>query len=178
MFSEQPLIDENDDENEDESEIEANMATLQRLKTADERTKNMTKEEYVHWSECRQASFTFRKARRFRDWSGMSQLTDSKPHDDIVDILGFLTFEIVANLTEEALKIKEVEEEMENKNGNDNTKKRKREGHLFDLPDKDTKPVMARHVQEAYRRLQANMQKKKAVRNFTGGLVSQKTQII
>lgn len=29
--------------------------------TADEVTKNMTKEEYSYYSECRQASFTFRK---------------------------------------------------------------------------------------------------------------------
>ncbi|CAN6625758.1 protein Spt3p [Trichomonascus vanleenenianus] len=176
MFSEQPL-EENEDENEDESELEANMATIQRLKTADDRTRDMTKEEYVHWSECRQASFTFRKGKRFREWAGIQYLTDSKPHDDIVDILGFLTFEIVANLTEEALKIKELEEELESRNGKTN-KKRKREHHLFDGPDEDQRPILARHIQEAYRRLQAARNKNRAIRNYTGGLVNFRTQII
>lgn len=30
-------------------------------KDADEATRKMTRDEYVHYSECRQASFTFRK---------------------------------------------------------------------------------------------------------------------
>lgn len=177
MFSEQPLEDKEDEDEMDEAEVEANVATLQRLKTADDRTRDMTKEEYVHWSECRQASFTFRKGKRFREWAGISQLTDSKPHDDIIDILGFLTFEIVANLTEEALKIKEQEEELEAKNTK-NSKKRKRERHLFDGPDEDQRPIMARHVQEAYRRYQASRPKSRALRGFTGGLARLKTQII
>ncbi|ANB15225.1 transcriptional regulator SPT3 [Sugiyamaella lignohabitans] len=176
MFAEQPL-DENDDENEDEEEMEANVATLQRLKTADDRTRDMTKEEYVHWSECRQASFTFRKGKRFREWAGISQLTDSRPHDDIIDILGFLTFEIVANLTEEALKIKDLEDELELRSGK-NSKKRKRDHHLFDGPDEQQRPIMARHIQEAYRRLQAKQPKATALRGFSGGLVTIRTRII
>ena len=35
----------------------------------------MTKDEYVYWSDCRQASFTFRKAKRFREWA--SQLRET-----------------------------------------------------------------------------------------------------
>jgi len=105
FYSEQ--VPEREDE-EDEEEEEMNYATLQRLKNADERTKNMTKDEYVHWSDCRQASFTFRKGKRFKEWAGFGIVTDSKPNDDIVDILGFLTFEIVQTLTEEALKVKEA----------------------------------------------------------------------
>ena len=104
------LPEKDDDEERDEEEEEINSATLQRLKTADERTKNMTREEYVHWSECRQASFTFRKGKRFREWAGFGIVTDSKPNDDIVDILGFLTFEIVQTLTEEALRVKAAED--------------------------------------------------------------------
>ena len=102
MFSERaPERDEDDDEEE-----ESNAATIFRLKAADERTKTMSKEEYVHYSECRQASFTYRKAKRFREWAGFGIVTDSKPNDDIVDVLGFLTFEIVQTLTEEALRVK------------------------------------------------------------------------
>ncbi|KAA8916573.1 hypothetical protein TRICI_001199 [Trichomonascus ciferrii] len=177
MFSEQPLEENEDDNEEDAAEIEANVATMQRLKTADDRTRDMTKEEYVHWSECRQASFTFRKGKRFREWAGIPHLTDSKPHDDIIDILGFLTFEIVATLTEESLKVKEAEEELEARNGK-NPKKRKRERHLFDGPDEDQKPIMARHVQEAYRRFQLVKPKNRAMRGYTGGLINLKTQII
>ena len=107
FFSEQ--VPEREDE-EDEEEEEQNEATLARLASADERTKNMTRDEYVYWSDCRQASFTFRKGKRFREWAGFGVVTDSKPNDDIVDILGFLTFEIVQTLTEEALKVKHAED--------------------------------------------------------------------
>src|SRR4051794_13038114 len=67
----------------------------------------MTREEYVHYSECRQASFTYRKAKRFREWANMSAYIDMKPNDDIIDILGFLTFEMVSTLTETALRVKQ-----------------------------------------------------------------------
>ena len=100
------------EDDEDEDEQEANAATLQRLKNADERTRGMTRDEYVHYSECRQASFTFRKSKRFREWAGFGTVTEAKPNDDIVDILGFLTFEIVQTLTEEALKVKVQEDRL------------------------------------------------------------------
>lgn len=178
MFREQPLEDKEDDEELDDLEAEANEATMQRLKTADERTKHMTREEYVHWSECRQASFIFRKGKRFREWAGISYLTDSKPHDDIIDILGFLTFEIVTVLTEEGLRVKELEEELEMRSSKVNRKKRKRERHLFDGPDEDQKPILARHIEEAFRRMQVLKPKARAMRRFTGGLVTTKTQIL
>lgn len=198
QFREVPLEHEDNGDGPDElddMEREANMATMQRLKAADERTRQMTKEEYVHWSECRQASFTYRKGKRFREWAGISYLTDSKPHDDIIDILGFLTFEIVMCVTEEALKVKEQEEELEARSSKsrrqasssgstDNTKgfplekKRKRERHLFDGPDEDQKPIMARHVQEAFRRMQFLKPKGRALRRYTGGLVSSKQVLL
>ncbi|KAJ9349827.1 transcription initiation factor IID, 18kD subunit-domain-containing protein [Paecilomyces variotii] len=151
-------VPERDDE-EDEEEEEQNYATLQRLATADERTKNMTKEEYVFWSDCRQASFTFRKGKRFREWAGFGIVTESKPNDDIVDILGFLTFEIVQTLTEEALKVKEREDrEKKGRGGAENggeNKKRKRETGLFDPPEEGRTPIEPKHIREAYRKLQA-----------------------
>lgn len=186
FFSEQ--VPEREDE-EDEEEEEMNYATIQRLKIADERTKNMTKEEYVNWSECRQASFTFRKGKRFREWAGFGVVTDSKPNDDIVDILGFLTFEIVQTLTEEALKVKETEEmakrggggggggggsgsggESGNSNQQQSSRKRKRELGLFDPPEEEGEPIQPRHVQEAFRRLQHRNNKCRAMRNFSRGL--------
>lgn len=158
-------VPERDDE-EDEEEEEQNYATLQRLAAADERTKHMTKEEYVFWSECRQASFTYRKGRRFREWAGFGVVTDSKPNDDIVDILGFLTFEIVQTLTEEALKVKEREDREKRRRGRaegGGEKKRKRETGLFDPPEEGRTPVEPRHIHEAYRKLQATPNKSVAM---------------
>ena len=163
-------VPERDDE-EDEEEEESNYATLQRLKNADERTKNMTREEYVFWSDCRQASFTFRKGKRFREWAGFGVVTESKPNDDIVDILGFLTYEIVQTLTEEALKVKEAEDLHKMRSGtagDSQTKKRKREAGLFDPPEEGRTPIEPRHVQEAFRRLQRVENKSRAMRNYGG----------
>ncbi|RMY20085.1 hypothetical protein D0867_04260 [Hortaea werneckii] len=150
------VVPEREDE-EDEEEEEMNAATLQRLKQADERTKGMNAEEYLHFSECRQASFTFRKGKRFREWAGFGVVTDSKPNDDIVDILGFLTYEIVTLLTEEALKVKAAEDALKRDSGGDEEKrgrKRRREPGLFDPPEEARTPVGPKHIQEAYRRLQ------------------------
>lgn len=160
-------VPEREDE-EDEEEEEMNYITLQRLRKADERTKAMTKEEYVTWSEFRQASFTYRKGKRFREWAGFGVVTDSKPTDDVVDILGFLTFEMVQTLTEEALKIKENEDMYRERTG-ENPKKRKAPGGrgLFDPPSEGRTPVEPRHIQEAFRRLQARPKKSRAMLNGT-----------
>ncbi|KAI9258558.1 hypothetical protein BY458DRAFT_535062 [Sporodiniella umbellata] len=96
-----------EDEDEDEDEVEAYNDSIQRLKEADEVTRVMTREEYVNYSECRQASFTYRKGKKFRDWANMSTLVDLKPNDDIVDSLGFLTYEMISKLTLTAMKIKQ-----------------------------------------------------------------------
>lgn len=161
-------VPERDDE-EDEEEEEMNVITLQRLRKADERTKAMTKEEYVTWSEYRQASFTYRKGKRFREWAGFGIVTDGKPSDDIVDILGFLTFEMVQTLTEEALKIKEQEDLWKERSGGENpgTKKRKLAQGLFDPPSEGKTPVESRHIQEAFRRLQTRPKKSRAMLNGT-----------
>ncbi|OAL36247.1 hypothetical protein AYO20_04405 [Fonsecaea nubica] len=168
-------VPERDDE-EDEEEEEQNEATLARLASADERTKNMTKDEYVYWSDCRQASFTFRKGKRFREWAGFGTIIDNRPNDDAVDILGFLTFEIVQTLTEEALKVKAAED-MANKKLNggrgdqDASKKRKREGcSLFEMPEEGRTPVEPKHVREAFRRLQTVPNKYKFMRQGFAGM--------
>ncbi|EDO18183.1 hypothetical protein Kpol_543p12 [Vanderwaltozyma polyspora DSM 70294] len=187
MFNEQAL-ENNDDENDmDEDEREANIATLKRLKMADERTKNMTKEEYVHWSDCRQASFTFRKSKRFKDWSGITQLTDGKPHDDVIDILGFLTFEIVCSLTETALRINKKEQillSIKNKSQqlmqdlNFETTALHRKKRLFDGPDNVVNPLKPRHIEEAWRMLQKESMRQRALGNFKGGRINSRTIIL
>ncbi|KAI8973889.1 transcription initiation factor IID, 18kD subunit-domain-containing protein [Pilobolus umbonatus] len=95
-----------EEDSEDEDELEAYNDSIQRLKDADEVTKAMTREEYVHYSECRQASFTYRKSKRFREWANMSAFVEVKPNDDIVDSLGFLTYEMVSKLTITAIAVK------------------------------------------------------------------------
>ncbi|KAI2620030.1 TFIID-18kDa-domain-containing protein [Hypoxylon sp. NC1633] len=169
-------VPERDDEEDDEEE-EMNTITLQRLQKADDRTKAMTREEYVTWSEYRQASFTYRKGKRFREWAGFGIVTDSKPSDDIVDILGFLTFEMVQTLTEEALKIKEQEDLWKERSGGENsgTKKRKLAQGLFDPPNEGKTPVETRHIQEAFRRLQARPKKARAM--LSGTNLPQKTNL-
>ncbi|EXJ57345.1 transcription initiation protein SPT3 [Cladophialophora yegresii CBS 114405] len=168
-------VPERDDE-EDEEEEEQNEATLARLASADERTKNMTREEYVYWSDCRQASFTFRKSKRFREWAGFATILDSKPNDDVVDILGFLTFEIVQTLTEEALKVKAAEDAANRKlnggrPGEEASKKRKREGcSLFEMPEEGRTPVEPKHVREAFRRLQVVPTRYKFMRQGFAGM--------
>ncbi|KEF60395.1 transcription initiation protein SPT3 [Exophiala aquamarina CBS 119918] len=174
-------VPERDDE-EDEEEEEQNEATLARLASADERTKDMTREEYVYWSDCRQASFTFRKGKRFREWAGFGTIIDSKPNDDVVDILGFLTFEIVQTLTEEALKVKAAED-LANKKASgggagatgrsdlEASKKRKREGcSLFEMPEEGRTPVEPKHVREGFRRLQVTPPKYKFMRPGYAGM--------
>ncbi|KAG1496041.1 hypothetical protein G6F47_006331 [Rhizopus delemar] len=95
-----------EEDSEGEDETEAYKESIQQLKDADEVTRVMTKEEYVHYSECRQASFTYRKSKKFRDWVNMSSIVDIKPNDDIIDCLGFLAYEIVSKITLTAIKIK------------------------------------------------------------------------
>lgn len=165
------------EDDEDEDELEANQATLQRLKNADERTRGMTRDEYVHWSECRQASFTFRKGKRFREWAGFGIVTEAKPNDDIVDILGFLTFEIVQTLTEEALKVKDQEDAVTKEQSLRTSKKRKREQFLFRAQEGRT-PIEARHVVEAFRRLQTPNPKSRAMRNFSGGVMKSRLSLV
>lgn len=179
MFSEQPLQDDNDEQDEDQRE--ATIASLKRLKNADDRTKNMTKDEYVHWSECRQASFTFRKGRRFREWVGFASLIDSKPSDDVIDILGFLTFEIVCSLTEEALLVKVEEDYLKKQSSSaaqpSDTSRKKRK-HLFDGPDEAASPLTQDHISKAWWRLQKISHKHRALRNFAGGRLCTTANVI
>ena len=159
---------------------EMNAALMERLRANDERTQNMTREEYVHFSECRQSSFTFRKAKRFREWAGIGVLTEAKLDPDIQDILGFLTFEMVQTLTESALRIKAEEDAMVRLSGTDvsnggsnnltgfaaafgrgaggdmtGTKRKRDDEDGFEGSIEERTPVEIRHIQEAFRLTQA-----------------------
>lgn len=174
MFSEQPLNHGDDSHDDvDEDEREALLAQMKRLKQNDDRTKHMTRKEYVHWSECRQASFTFRKSKRFREWCGMSQITESRPNDDVIDILGFLTFELVCSITEEALKIKRAGNGL-----SPQAQKSRKRRHLFDRPDDDSMPIEAIHIQEAWRHMQRMTNSSKGLYNFRGGRLKSQEHMV
>lgn len=125
LYAEQPP-ERNDEEVVDDNGEEEQKEILARLASADQLTENMTKEEYAYWSECRQASFTFKKTKRFRQWIAFDKLftpetTTTKVSDDIVDVLGFLISEIIKILTEEALAVKAAQDLALIKESNINT---------------------------------------------------------
>ncbi|EAU84209.1 spt3 [Coprinopsis cinerea okayama7 len=100
-----------DDDEEDDDDIEAHEASIQRLKEADDATRQMTREEYQHYSDCRQASFTYRKGKRFREFLNLPPHLDLRANDDTIDIVGFLAFEMVRSLTIAGLAVKKSLEE-------------------------------------------------------------------
>eukprot|EP00741_Cyanophora_paradoxa_P005607 tig00000912_g5435.t1 len=76
---------------------------LRRLKLADELTRRMTRDEYEDYTECRQASFSYKKAKRFREWARFVE-HNIRVADDLIDVLGFLAWETVGRITEAALR--------------------------------------------------------------------------
>ncbi|BGP13973.1 hypothetical protein JCM10213_005558 [Rhodosporidiobolus nylandii] len=92
-----------EDEPEDD-EAEAFRVNKQRLKDADDITRNMSKDEYEQYAQARQASFVYRKAKKFRDFLNLSALLDTlSPNDEVLDVLGFLSYECVRALCDAGL---------------------------------------------------------------------------
>jgi len=144
----------------DDDEKGTDPSALQRLVMADERTRDMTKDEYITWSECRHASFTFRRGKRFRDWVGFGTITDYKPNDDFIDALGFLGLDIVRVLVGEALKVKDregrtIRREAENSDSSYPSVAQTR-SPLFEAGSNNRQSISVepRDVQEAFQRLQ------------------------
>ncbi|THU89867.1 TFIID-18kDa-domain-containing protein [Dendrothele bispora CBS 962.96] len=194
------------DDEEDEDDIEAHEASIQRLKEADDATRQMTREEYQHYSDCRQASFTYRKAKRFREFLNLPSHLDLRQNDDTVDIVGFLAFEMVRSLTIAGLAVKKSLEEshlreeyaspvMGKRKANSMggpAEKRRRE----DSPDHDefTMPVNSlflpppeartalrpEHIQDAFSRMQGDWSHSRSagMHNWRGGLVRTRISLI
>jgi transcription initiation protein SPT3 len=141
-----------DDESADEDDHQAYQDQINRLRIADQVTRSMTQEEYIYYSECRQASFTYKKIKRFREWCEMSKFYDTKANSDIVDSLGFLCHEAVSTITETALRIKKREDARMQENPN------RVSGELiqglFQKPPGNQTPLQPRHIHEAFRTLQ------------------------
>lgn len=86
----------------DFEEKEPDCEYLMRLKRIDEITSKMSIQEYLEFTECRQASFTYRKHKKFKEFMGISE----KLKDEVIDVLGVISYEMIGNIVEEGLKIK------------------------------------------------------------------------
>ncbi|KAK0190479.1 TFIID domain-containing protein [Armillaria mellea] len=187
------------DDEEDEDDIEAHEASIQRLKEADDATRQMTREEYQHYSDCRQASFTYRKAKRFREFLNLPPHLDLKANDDTVDIVGFLAFEMVRSLTLAGLSVKKSLEEASlldeytspvmgkrkaTSLGGSAEKRRREEeeerdeytlpiNSLFLPPPEARIAIQPEHIQDAFSRMQAA-----GMHNWRGGLVRTRVTLI
>eukprot|EP00158_Paraphelidium_tribonemae_P003739 Partr_v1_DN26342_c0_g1_i2_m43123 putative Suppressor of Ty 3 homolog (S. cerevisiae) len=166
-----------EDDHIDMDEREFFQESRSRLMRADQITAAMNKQEYMEYAECRQASFTYKKPSRFRDWLRIDYYTGMKPNNDMLDILGFLCYEMVRTLTEQSLVVKlEMESrphsELDGANGNSQSehnlvdsefldaailglREQFKPCSIFTSPDERT-PLSPVHVVEAYRRLQQN----------------------
>ncbi|KAF9035063.1 TFIID-domain-containing protein [Hymenopellis radicata] len=194
------------DGEEDEDDIEAHEASIQRLKEADDATRQMTREEYQHYSDCRQASFTYRKAKRFREFLNLPLHLDLKANDDTVDIVGFLAFEMVRSLTLAGLAVKKSLEEAYlldeytspvmgkrkiNTLGGSAEKRRREESperdeytlpvnSLFLPPPQARTAIQPEHIQDAFSRMQGDWSHHRSagMHNFRGGLVRTRVTLI
>lgn len=91
-------------------EVESSDEYLERLQRIDELTTKMSINEYLEFTECRQASFTYRKQKKFKEFLGIEE----KLKDDVVDILGFIAYEILCTIVEEGIKIKKSRRNVSN----------------------------------------------------------------
>lgn len=144
----------------------------------DERTRAMTAEEYSAWSDCRSASFTYRRKKAFREWCGLGVITDHRAKDDVLEILGFLASEWVQKLTERALQVQQQEvRESAGVNGRTGSKRKYDDGpfsmrggggcepkNTSDEPVTKS-PIQTRHVRQAFEILQTPLKKYTAMLN-------------
>ncbi|KAF8592732.1 TFIID-18kDa-domain-containing protein [Ramaria rubella] len=182
------------DDEEDEDDIEAHEASIQRLREADEATRAMTRDEYQHYSDCRQASFTYRKGKRFREFLNLPTHLDLKQNDDTIDIVGFLAFEMVRALTIGGLGVKRSLESRSSdvpitlgkrkvSGGNDGPNKKPRADSpdtfspplstLFLPPPEARTALRPEHIQDSFSRMQRDWAhtRSSGMRNWRGGLV-------
>ncbi|KAL9949490.1 hypothetical protein ACHAP6_002980 [Verticillium nonalfalfae] len=145
-------------------------ASLEKLRRDDERTRTMTVDEYATWSEYRHASFTWRKVKRFRAWAGLGVIADHRAGDDVLDVLGFVTSEMVKRLTAEAMAVQAREGlgvHVVAVAAATATATAAREkttaGGLFGGARGEREAVAARHVRVAFQRLQCVPKKRRAL---------------
>ncbi|KAF7684068.1 SAGA complex subunit spt3 [Astathelohania contejeani] len=90
-----------------------------RLIRIDELTKNMSKQEYLEYSECKQASFTFKKSAKFKNFIGIEKI---KAY--LVDVLGYICHDALQLVALKALELKK-----------ENSNKRMKKGKFKPTPN-------------------------------------------
>ncbi|GAD98484.1 Spt3 protein, putative [Paecilomyces variotii No. 5] len=158
---------------EDMNGANGDSSVVHRLAMADVRTSAMTKEEYITWTEYRHASFTHRRAKRFRDWLQLRTITDYKLNDDFIDSLGFLAVEVVQELTRVALEVRDNVARTKHKpNDLASQGAMQQKSALFEDKNKvsDNTRLEPEHVQEAFQRLQ-NTRNRSLAMFMNGGRV-------
>lgn len=112
-----------------------------RLREADQITRGMSKAEYMEFTDCRQASFTYKKAKKFREWLAIPlAVTEYRLGDDVLEIVGFMASELVRRITEGALKTAQADSASQQQ-----VEEEALLGGLFRTPYKKS-PVLPRHV--------------------------------
>eukprot|EP00732_Lithocolla_globosa_P003298 Lithocolla_globosa_v1_NODE_2574_length_1948_cov_71.245642.p1 type:complete len:302 gc:universal NODE_2574_length_1948_cov_71.245642:1055-150(-) len=159
-------------EEDDSSDLLHLQEITNRLKEADDVTRVMSREEYIEYAECRQASFTYKKNKRFREWLNLAVYIDIKPNDEILEILGYIAWEMVCRLTRTALMVKNELENLSSDELAGESEARRQIGSLFATPDEKT-PILTHHIREGYRRMQASFQ---FFHVFQGGNVKNKVK--
>ncbi|EPZ32911.1 TFIID-18kDa-domain-containing protein [Rozella allomycis CSF55] len=119
-----------------------------RLEENDKVTRNMSREEYMDYADCRSASFYAKKSKRFKEWINLGAYIDVKASEEVFELLGYLCWESVKTITENALIVKWDELMAERKNQLNNV-----DIGLFAAP-LEQRPIQPSHIMEAYRRLQ------------------------
>lgn len=138
---------------------EANQATVERLRRADQITRKMTAKEYTTWAESRRrASFSYRKKQKFREFCGLGVIAEHEPKHDCLDILSFLACEMVQRLTEIALAIQD--NELHRKGGSKASVNKVREG-LFTTDKTEREAIGVEHVRHAFQVTQTRAQKRR-----------------
>ncbi|KIL87112.1 hypothetical protein FAVG1_09666 [Fusarium avenaceum] len=140
---------------------ESSKDSLERLRWADEITKNMTAEEYAKYADYRHASFTSRKKERFRKWAGIGIIAEPRKKEDILEITGFLAAEMVKKLTDMALSIQDNELTAQRRKMDQAAPLGERRFGLFVPQDPERPPVDVRHVRRAFQQTQRRPKRKR-----------------
>ncbi|AEO57172.1 hypothetical protein MYCTH_2117721 [Thermothelomyces thermophilus ATCC 42464] len=158
-FIDQDDDDEANNNNNNNNNNNKREPLLARLARHDEHTRRMTADEYRAWSDCRTASFTYRRKRAFAEWCGRGAAVDDDDNDDddVLEIVGFLAREWVQTLTERALAVKKKEEEEE---------LRRRRRRMRDAP-RGASAVRPGDVRRAFEMLQTAPKRCTAMMNGT-----------
>ena len=146
-----------------------------RLRHADKITAKMSPQEYMDFAECRQASFIYKKPSKFRDWLNVEHWTaGARLSHDMMDIMGFIAYELVRKVTEHSLLVKEQMDSAAKRNEKNDgpiangyyvdgtegleadlksLKQKYDEYNMFRASSQTRTPLRPEHVLEAHRRL-------------------------